>query len=441
VPTDPGVYRDLAERSWAWVLTQVRSDDDGLWLPERPEQESPGEYPYGMHSGVGGLAHVLAEIRLTRDVTAQEQSLADGIAATLTPRIADQTEYDYFDGLVSTLGILVALGAPGVDRVVTRLHELATPDGWQPSFLAPPETVAEARCNDVTLGTASVLLGALWALRHGVPEAETLARHAAEVLVAEGVETAAGLDWAFVPERFLLEGRPSRMPNWSHGLAGIAGSLAVAGVVLDAPELVEAARLGAEHLVWLGDTTDGGLRLPHVMPGKADLDTFTYTWCHGPAGTSLLFAALAHAGVPAVAGRTPYDWERACLHSLRVSGIPQRRHPGFWDNDGRCCGTAGVGDVVLNTWQRQGVDDDLEFALVLADAIVERSIRDGAHGYWRFVEHRNEDPLLPPGPGYMQGTAGIAAYLFRVARVLDAGREADAVPRMDTWWALPAVGG
>jgi lantibiotic modifying enzyme len=229
------------------------------------------------------------------------------------------------------------------------------------------------------------------------------------------------------------------MPNWSHGLAGVAGSLAAAGVVLDRRDLVDAARLGAEHMVSIADTTDGGLRVAHVVPDQEGLDTFTYTWCHGPAGTSLMFAALDRAGVPAVAGRTPYEWERACLHSLRVSGIPERRYPGFWDNDGRCCGTAGVGDVVLNVWQRYGEEQDLAFAVTLADAIVERAIRDGDHTYWRFVEHRNEDPLLPPGVGWMQGAAGIAAYLFRLARVLEGGRDATAVPRMDTWWALPAT--
>jgi hypothetical protein len=37
----------------------------------------------------------------------------------------------------------------------------------------------------------------------------------------------------------------------------------------------------------------------------------------------------------------------------------------------------------------------------------------------------------------MQGAAGIAAYLFRLARVLERGRGADAVARMDTWWATP----
>jgi hypothetical protein len=436
VPHDPSTYRDLAERAWAWVLTQVRREDDGPWLPENASLTEPGEYPYGMHSGIGGLAHAMAEIRLTRELTADESDLADEIAATLTARIPEMTEYDYFDGVTSTLGILLALDAPGADVAVARLRELATPDGWQPSFLEPPRAVPEGRCNDATLGTASVLLGALWALRYDVPGAADLAAHAVDVLLAEQEQRDTGVYWPFVPLRFLLQD-DVQMPNWSHGQAGIAGTMAAAGVALARPELVEVATRGAEHLVSMGDTSDGGLRLQHRIPGMPDLDTFTYSWCHGPTGTSYLFSALGHAGVDAVSGRTPYDWERACLHSLKVSGIPERLHPGFWDNDGRCCGTAGVGDVVLNVWQRHGEDDDLAFAVTLADALVERAVPEGDHAYWRFVEHRNDDPLLPPGPGWMQGAAGVAAYLFRLARVLEQGRDAAAVGRMDTWWALP----
>jgi hypothetical protein len=436
VPTAPDVYRDLAERAWAWVRTQVREDDDGLWLPERPDQTEPGDYPYGMHSGVGGLAHAMAEIRLTRPLSADEQALADGIAATIVGLVPQMTEYDYFDGLSSAIGILTALEAPGAEAAVARLRELATPDGWRTSFLEPPRAVPEGRVNDATLGTASVLLGALWARRYDVPGADDLATHAVDVLLAEGEERETGLHWPFVPQRFML-GEPVEMPNWSHGQAGIAGTVAAAGLALDRPDLVEVAARGAEDLVSFGDTGDGGLRVPRRIPDAPDLDTFTYTWCHGPAGTSLLFAALDRGGVRAVADRAPYDWERACLHSLRVSGIPERRYPGFWDNDGRCCGTAGVGDVVLNVWQRHGLEDDLAFATTLGDAVVERAITDGEHVYWRFVEHRNEDPLLPPSPGWMQGAAGIAAYLFRLARVLEHGRGADAVARMDTWWALP----
>jgi hypothetical protein len=437
---DPESYRALAESSWAWVLGQVRRGDEGLWLPEYATEDEPGEYAYGLHSGIVGLAHVLSEVRAARDLTPAERVLGDEIAATLVRRIPDTTEYDYFNGLVSTIGALTALDAPGADLAVARLSELATADGWQPSWLEPPRAVPEGRCNDATLGTASVLLGALWAVRYDVPGASDLAARAVDLLLAEQEAGDPGVYWPFVPLRFLLQDDVV-MPNWSHGQAGIAGALAAAGVALSRPDLVEVARLGAEHLLTLGDTGDGGLRVPRRIPGQEGLDTFTYTWCHGPAGTSLLFAALDRAGVPAVAGRSPYEWERACQHSLRTSGIPERRAPGFWDNDGRCCGTAGVGDVVLNLWQRHGRDDDLAFAVTLGDAIADRAFRDGDHTYWRFVEHRNEDPLLPPGVGWMQGAAGIAAYLFRLARVLERGRDSPTVARMDTWWALPDTHG
>lgn len=64
VSSGPSTYRGLAERAWAWVLTKVKHVDEGLWLGEHPGETEPGDYPYGMHSGIGGLAHAIEEIRL-----------------------------------------------------------------------------------------------------------------------------------------------------------------------------------------------------------------------------------------------------------------------------------------------------------------------------------------------------------------------------------------
>lgn len=439
--TEPETYAELGDAAWRWVLDQVRWDD-GPWIPESVPQEggTPDERD-GMHSGIGGLAHVLAEVRLARPWTDEEQRLADGIATRIRAGLATTTTYSYFDGLVSDLGVLTALGSEGADKAVARLVELAADDGWEQPWLPSPPFAPHSRINDATLGTAGNLLGAVWARRHGIPGAEALAHRTADILLAEGEPTEAGTNWPFVPRRFThdvpVERREREMPNWSHGLAGIAAALAVAGSELERPDLVEAARSGAEHLVTLGDSGDGGFLVPHVIPSQPDVDEVTFTWCHGPTGTSLLFTALDNAGVDTVAGETPSQWQRRCLHSIRTSGVPERLRPGFWDNDGRCCGTAGVGDVFLDAWQRHGVEDDLAFARVLGDALVDRAVVDGDRACWRFTEHRNPDPLLPPGVGWMQGTAGIAAYLMRLARVLHEGRTAEAVARLDTWWNLP----
>ena len=74
----------------------------------------------------------------------------------------------------------------------------------------------------------------------------------------------------------------------------------------------------------------------------------------------------------------------------------------------------------------------------MGDALVERAIRDEDRAFWRFVEYRQDPPLLPPGTSWMQGAAGIAAFLLRLARVIEDGLDAMVVDRPDEWWAVPA---
>jgi hypothetical protein len=429
-------HRDLAEAGWRWVLDQVRYDDDGPWIPSAVTGTAtePAWDRDGMHSGVGGLAHVLAEIRACRPWTDEESLLAAAIGGRIRESIAGQTDATFFDGLVSNIGVLIALEQPGAEEAVARLARLATDDGWAQTALEGDRYLPGARINDLTAGTAGVVLGAVWAHRHRVPGAAELIASAAEVLVGEAEQTPAGTSWPFVPARFLAEPPGTQMPNLSHGLAGVALALALAGSELDRPDLVSIARSGAEHLVSLADVTDDGFVVPRTIPPAPDLDEVTYTWCHGPTGTSLFFRALECAGVKEVAGESPASWQRRCLHSVQTSGLPVRLRPGFWDNDGRCCGTAGVGDVFLDSWHHSGDPHDLAFAHHLADTLVERAIVDGDRACWRFIEHRNEDPLLPPGTGWMQGAAGIAAYLFHASRANDT--VAPAVPRIDNWWAV-----
>jgi hypothetical protein len=341
--------------------------------------------------------------------------LAVGIADRLRAGIPTATCSTFFDGLVSSIGVLTALDRPGTSDALARLRALATDDGWHESFLDEPRYVPGAVANDVTLGTGAV----------------PLANQAADLLLGEQEELPTGVNWQFVSRRFRTD-EPTEMPNFTHGLAGIAAALSVAGVELGRPELVDVARRGAEHLVTLGITDDQGFRVPRVIPwAERHGDEFTFNWCHGGAGTALTFSALEYAGVQQVAGETPKTWRRRCLDSVRYSGVPERLHPGFWDNDGRCCGTAGVGDAFLDAWHRDGDEQDLEFAVRLGDTLLDHAYPEG---YWRFVEHRNEDPLLRPGVGWMQGAAGIAAYLFRLQRVVDGDQRA--VERMENWWAL-----
>jgi lantibiotic modifying enzyme len=291
-----------------------------------------------------------------------------------------------------------------------------------------------APVTDLIQGSAGIVLAAVWA---GGAAAHGITAAGGQALLQAADQAEDGLDWAMLP------GWPSRAPNYSHGTAGVATALAIAGAALGRPDFVAAGRRGAEHLLAVGSMDENGFIIPHTLPySTRDVDPVTYNWCHGPAGTSQLFAALAAAGVDDVAGR-PVTWLRQrCLDAVLASGVPRRLRPGFWDNDGRCCGTAGVGDILLDAAQ-DGADEVLagrllQAAAAMADALAERALRDRAGAYWRFTEHRRDPPLLPPGTSWMQGAAGIAAFLLRMARVAEHGRSAPVVDRPDQWWAVPA---
>ncbi|WP_139978555.1 hypothetical protein [Nocardioides litoris] len=412
--------REAAEAGWAWTLDQVVRDDEGLLLPgtvvagEPPEADGPRA---GLHSGLGGLGLVLAEVRRTRPWTPREADLAHEVVEAVRADVEETTDCSWFDGLPGHAEVLTALGAGGVDRVVSRLLELATPTGWPTAVLLPPRWAEEARVTDVTLGTAGVLRAATAARASGVAGAEELARRAAAVLEAEVETDDHGPTWPHAPHRFRLDPTPpAEMPNWSHGAAGVAHALVEAGVALGRPDWVDLGARAAARLVALADTgPDGGLlRVPSTIPlqrPEDPLPAYAMGWCHGPTGTQQLFGALGRAGVTEVAGESPATWVARCWDTVEASGVPARGEPGEWDNDGWCCGTAGVGAHAVAAGRHR-------LAVACAQALVDRAVVAGPGGQvcWRFVEHTAEDPLLPPRPGYMQRSAGIVAFLLAAER-------------------------
>ena len=424
--------RAVAESGWSWVLDQVDHDHDGPWLPASVSRTGvmsavdPVERD-GVYSGLGGLALALREVQFTRQWTEREEALARDIVERLAHRAAARDEPSLYVGLAGDVTALRVL-APGRESVaLQRLADVGGDSGWVSTEFPEPVVV-----NDLLLGTAGVVLAALWA---DGPLSEQIATTGADALLAAADPTPTGLDWP------VEAGYPTRMPNFSHGTAGVASALALAGARFARADFLDAARRGAEHLLAIGDHSDGGLRVPHYVPPGGDEEPFTYSWCHGPTGTSYLFLALAAAGMAEVGGRSPEQWYARCLQAVRTSGVPQRLRPGFWDNDGRCCGTAGVGDVFLDHAQRAAGsasgEGSLGFADVLGSAVLERATTDSDGTRWHFLEHRNDSPELDAGTGWMQGAAGIAAFLFRLARVKESGPAAPVVDRPDSWWAVP----
>jgi lantibiotic modifying enzyme len=263
---------------------------------------------------------------------------------------------------------------------------------------------------DIIGGSAGIGLFLLYAARElDDPAALELAVKAGRRLVEVGRSAPSGLKWAPGPKGDRL------MPNFSHGTAGVAYFLATLAVRTKEKEFREAAVAGAEYLKAAADTAGDGCLVFHHEPGGEKL--FYLGWCHGPAGTARLFLRLHEA----TGDRAWLGWAERSAASVLASGIPGKRTEGFWDNQGACCGTAGVAEFFLGLHRATGDKRYLEFARTLTADLLARAERDEKGVRWVGAEFRVKPELRVAQTGYMQGAAGVGVWLLRLD-AFDRGR-------------------
>jgi lantibiotic modifying enzyme len=256
---------------------------------------------------------------------------------------------------------------------------------------------------DIIGGSAGIGLYLLHAAKTlNEPAARGVAVKAADRLIALGVAEHGGLRWSMDP------GFPRRMPNFSHGTAGIAYFLASVYAETRDAKYLDAARAGARYLQAIAKTDGDICLIPHNQPDGLDL--FYLGWCHGPTGTARLWQRLA-----TVDDRKTWEpWIHKSARAILASGIPEQRTPGFWNNVSQCCGSAGVGQFFLGLYRETKEPRYLEFARRMNADLMARAARDEKGLRWVQAEHRVRPQLLVAQTGYMQGAAGIGMWLLRL---------------------------
>ncbi|MGN6301993.1 MAG: lanthionine synthetase LanC family protein, partial [Angustibacter sp.] len=281
---------------------------------------------------------------------------------------------------------------------------------------------------ELLVGNAGIALGALHA---GDVD---LAVSAVTPYLTTADRTTHGVSWAVRPS-------PARSHHVAHGTLGIVIALAQVGAAAGRDDLLELALAGAADVVGRNEAGAAGFLVPHSdPPHRPDIiERYSYGWCNGPAGDAQAFRQLGQ-----VTGDD--EWARlvdACWHTVVTSGLPQRIRPGFWDNNGRCCGTAGVLALACDRAIESAVEggdeggEDLTFATVLVGDLLARASVDDAGVRWSNPEHRATPRDLEPLPGWAMGNAGIVRELLRYVRVSRGGDGGYAVSWPDQPPAVP----
>jgi hypothetical protein len=200
----------------------------------------------------------------------------------------------------------------------------------------------------------------------------------------------------------------------SHGTLGIVPALAAVGRAADRPDLLDLAVAGAADVVSRDEAGPDGFLVAHSDPQQQHekIERHSYGWCHGPAGDAQVFRLLTHVlpddpAWPALADR--------CWHTVVNSGLPQRIRPGFWDNNGRCCGTAGVLALACDRQVERGDGRDFADSSSPTSRPARRPMPRASAGPTSNTRDTPSD--LAPATGWAMGNAGIIRELLRHARI------------------------
>ncbi|MEJ7629512.1 MAG: lanthionine synthetase LanC family protein [Nocardioidaceae bacterium] len=375
-----------------WLLGSAREAGTGLaWTGTASDDELDPT----LYSGAAGIVIALLEAHRHFNDDRYAQAAIQGaraLAAT-APRWEHCSLYFGITGMAVSLRAVEDLlgdtvAGAAAERALQRVRARFDGERWSDQF-------------ELLGGNAGVALGALTA---GDLELAVLA---VTPYLRTAEPTSDGVQWE------VRAGTPARFHHISHGTLGIVYALAAVGRAAAQPELIELALTGAGAVVARNEAGPTGFLVPHSDPQhKPELiERYSYGWCHGPAGDAQVFRLLA-----AVTGDPTWSsLADRCWQTVTHSGLPGRLRPGFWDNSGRCCGTAGVLALACDRHVEQR--DGLEFAALLVDDLADRASVDADGVRWLNHEHRATPSTLEPRTGWAMGNAGIVRELLRYARI------------------------
>ena len=412
-------YIDAAKKVAKWLSsTAIQTPHGKVWAADPNDSTT---ITTNLYSGSAGIVlfflemyHSTGDSQYLAEAQAGADKLLDVVMDTDQVREMDYGLYTGVAGLGFTLGEVYAVTKDtryrkGFRRCAELIRGNASPSGNGVAWMLHQGDTTYF-VTDIISGSSGIGLFLLYASHHlGDLRYREAGVQAGHCLIEAGQQVPAGMKWAMdakVPELSPLYRR--LMPNFSHGTAGIAFFLATLYQETNEKIFLDAAEAGARYLQSVAMTDSGIACVFHNEPDNRDL--FYLGWCHGPPGTARLFYRLKQI----TGDRMWMRWVDRFARTEIQNGIPENRTPGFWNNVGQCCGSAGIAEFFLDLYAVANKKVHLDFARRITADLLKRATTDNAGMRWIQAEHRVRPDLLIAQTGYMQGAAGIGMLLLHL---------------------------
>lgn len=392
-------YVKIAEQTAEWIRSSaVKKENGTIWLADPNDKKSEN---LDLYSGSPGVILFFIELSKT---TKDKRYLTDAKSGAdyLITRLPEVKENGLYAGIAG-------IGFAFLETYKATREEKYRQAAVQVCKMLKERSVEKGKgaqwseTTDIISGNAGTSLFLLYAAKELKDDSlKDLAVKVGKRLIEVGKPETVGTKWA-MDDKY-----PRLMPNFSHGTAGVSYFLAALYQETKQKGFLDAAVSGAEYLKSIAETEGEVCYIFHNEPNGKKL--YYLSWCHGPAGTARLFYRLYQI----TGDQTWMDWVKRSANGILKSGIPEKQTAGFWNNVGQCCGSAGVGDFMLNLYKVTKDKTYLDYTKRLTDNLLTRATKDGKNIKWIQAENRTQPDFLVAQTGFMQGSAGIGMFLLQL---------------------------
>ena len=159
--------------------------------------------------------------------------------------------------------------------------------------------------------------------------------------------------------------------NMAHGTSGVGWLFAIIYQSTGLERFLQGAKDAAEYIKGLAVGDDNAVLIPYLDSLKRGPSTEFYylSWCHGPAGTALLFKALYE-----ITNDEDYlTWVKRLSRGIIEAGAPEQFSRGYWKSQSLCCGTPGILEHFVAVYKLTGDEEFLKYARRAARTVIGQS--------------------------------------------------------------------
>ena len=392
-------YIRIAEESAKWIKSTEKETEKGkIWEQSPDSDEDFSDYPmltekalYGGSAGIGLFYLRLYQVTESEEYLEEAKKAADHIIATdegvafYERTLNDNAEADKLVHVKNMPGWKIGYynGPTGQAYLHLNLYKITKEEKYKNYAVKVADDVLKLAkedkdgiywseqndlCGD---GGFITYLVFIWELTGDTKYLDAAKKLGDYILTKSADAPNGGKYWNVVDLTIIDFPEDVFWVNMAHGTSGIGWLYTILYNATKEKKYLDAAIDAAKYIEGIAVGDDEAVLVPYLdsLERGPSTDFYYLSWCHGPAGTAILFDALYR-----ITKEQEYlDWVKKLSRGIINAGAPETFSRGYWPSQALCCGTPGILEHFVAVYKLTGEDEFLKYAKRTAKFIIGQS--------------------------------------------------------------------